>query len=202
MGKPPRRRKLAGGDALPDGLQSADIVPTQRPGVAAADGMRAYALGMSKLERIRQRLRGHSVALVHALDMWMPLLGAHPKVWADFRDDQVIVYVVADGWLNVFRAPVDQLPQPATEIPSPDCPSSARYTATRITRWDTVEYEITARARRNPAREPVIHAPVQSWTFRIGSENFTLRCDPRGDKDDPTSFAHHLIALLRATRDG
>ena len=164
--------------------------------------MRAYALGMSKLERVRQRLRGHSVALVHALDTWTPLLGAHPKVWADFRDDQVTVYVVSDGWLNVFRAELDQLPQPGTEIPSPDCASSARYTATRITRWDTVEYEITARARRDPAGEPAIHAPVQSWTFRIGSENFTLRCDPHSDRDDPTSFAHHLIALLRATRDG
>lgn len=182
--------------------KSAHTTPAQRPGVAADDGMRAYALGMSKLERIRQRLRENSVALVHALDVWTPLLGAHPKVWADFRDDQVIVYVVADGWLNVFRAPVDQLPQPATEIPSPDCATSARYTATRITRWDTVEYEITARAQRDAAGEPVIHAPVQSWTFRIGSENFTLRCDPRSDKDDPTSFANHLSALLRATRDG
>jgi len=187
---------------FPRGAAAAKTALTENPCVAAGDGMRAYALGMSKLERIRQRLQGHSVALVHALDMWTPMLGAHQKVWADFRDDQVIVYVVADGWLNVFRAPVDRPPEAATENPSPDCASSARYTATRITRWDTVEYEVTARALRDAAREPVIDAPVQSWTFRIGSENFTLRSDPRTERDDPTSFAHHLIALLRAAKDG
>jgi hypothetical protein len=158
---------------------------------------------VSKLERLRPRLRAKSVALVEALDAWKPMLGSHPKVWADFRKTDVIVYIVADGWLNVFRAPIDQLPQPSTETPTPECASSCRYTATRITRWDTFEYEITAHARRDLGREPVIDAPVQAWTFRIGAENFTMKYDPRGSQgDDPTSFAKNLVALLRATRDG
>ena len=156
---------------------------------------------MSKLARIRPRLQASSVALVEALDVWTPTLGDHPKVWADFRDGEVAVFVVADGWLNVFRAPVDQLPQPSTAIPTPECASSCRYTATRITRWDSFEYEITARARRDQAREPAIHAPVHTWTFRVGTENFTLRHDPQSQRDDPTKFAENLVAVLRAARD-
>ena len=124
----------------------------------------------------------------------MAALGAHDS-------KAVILYVVANEWLHVFRGPVDPpVPVQSREAINPRFPSSCDYRAVPITSDARFEYSFQGNTGPlNQAANSEFADVTRTWTFYVADETLRLPIVP-SDTDpiqaEQARFAEHLAQII------